>query len=135
MPALLELLNELRSQIQNRPRLLNFRNQAAAAPAKEETAWGSNRETAEEPFLTFKDNGGASYPISHPEFEYVTSPADYHQAILEQEIQKSQSYLAQKTAEMSVNKVSNQVSSEPTRADMSPAVLPLNIYYRDLIFR
>lgn len=135
MPVARELFNDIWSKIQNRPRFLSFTPaQTSISPPKQEAAGGVNRDE-EESYLTFKDNSrNPQYPISQPQYEGLT-PHEYHQQVLEKELEKSQTYLEKKAAAMTVNKISGQSSTEPANADMSPDVLPPNSYARDVIFR
>ena len=122
------IFRELLNEIQNRPRLFNFRNQPAPEmPEKEQP----KKATSNEP-VVLREQG--QYPGIHPEYENVSNPFEWHQALVTQKMAKAKEYNEQQTVSSPYN-IPSEYSYEPAKSDSGSSRLPSNKYNRNVLFR
>ena len=115
------------NEIQNRPRLLNFRAQPAPEmPAKEQTM-----AAPDEP-VVFREPG--QYPDLRPEYENITNPHAWHEQIVNEKLADSKAQIDQRRSQ-SIYNIQNEYGSEPARSNSEPSQLPSNVYNRNVKFR
>src|SRR5579875_3589739 len=150
------IISDLIKDLQNRPRIFDFRSQTTAlqGPTGYEptTAKTSKVSTTEQPAAPYHNPRGnlptneipegavavgreiGQYPVIHPEFENISSPYEWHQALVAQNMADAKAQIDQRRSQ-SVYNISHEYGSEPARSNSEPSQLPSNVYNRNVSFR
>lgn len=129
------IISDLIKDFQNRPRIFDFRSQTTAlqGPTGYEpiTAKTTNEVQKSAPVIA-RELG--QYPISRPEYENISNPYEWHQAVVTQKMANAKAYNDQKTVSSPYN-IQSEFSMEPPKLNTGSAELPSNAYNKNVLFR